>query len=737
MSEVVRFGAFTFDGDSSELRKGETRLKVPDQSLQILGALLECPGQLVSREDLRQRLWPPDTFVDFESGLNAAVRRLREALHDSADEPRFIETLPRRGYRFIGQVERLPNRRQSPTDTSKGSLDEVGEEPRYAGLEPMPAAAARWGWISMAVLVAVAGLAAVYAAWRPESPPDLSQPREVQLTTLIGSETSPTLAPDGEQVAFAWSGPNQDNPDIYVQRIGSGTELRRTVDPRWDHSPAWSPDGRWIAFLRGDVPGRNDVMLIPPLGGPERRVGEIHIRQDFVIPPYLSWLPDSRALVVVNSASPQETEALFLMSVDTGELRALTTATLSNPHQQPAVSPDGRAVAFFRRSGPLCVVRLTEDLRAAAEPSVLPARSRAVHPTWTPDGKEIVYSDGERLWRVDATGKGSPTSLSFAGRNAIMPVISRPTAGRLRRLVYVNRSADQNLWRLDLPRVAEAWSAAPTIFHSSTRTDFNAQFSPDGQRVAFQSNRSGNMEIWVGDADGKNPAQLTELGAPNTGTPRWSPDGQTIAFDSNAEGQYEIYVIAVRGGNPRRLTFEPTEDAVPSFSRDGRFLYFSSRRSGQFEIWKIPTAGGEAVRVTRNGGFAAFESVDGRYLYYTQNSNEPSSLWRVPTAGGEAERVLDGVNRRAFVPIETGIYYVEDIGRSPSEGSFAMGQGFLGQGGRARLRFFEFASATSKVVADLGERLGLGLAASPDGRAIIFTRLDSPSSDLMMIENFR
>ena len=425
------------------------------------------------------------------------------------------------------------------------------------------------------------------------------------------------------------------------------------------------------------------------------------------------------------------------MSVDTGEMRALTTAKPSYPHQQPSVSPDGRAVVFFRRGAPLCLVGLTKDLRAAAEPRVLGHMARAVQPTWTPDGREIVYSDGERLWRMDATGKGIPTPLPFAGRNAIMPAISGATAGRPRRLVYVDRSADHNLWRLDLPGLGKATSAAATSFHSSTRSDNNAQFSPDGRRVAFQSNRSGEMEIWVGDGDGKNPAQLTELGGPNAGTPRWSPDGQTIAFDSSAERNYEIYVISARGGKPRRLTFEPTEDVVPSFSRDGRFLYFSSRRSGRFEIWKIPAYGGEPVRVTRNGGFVAFESFDGRYLYYTQDLSEPSSLWRMPTAGGEPERVLDGVGRRAFVPLETGIYYVEELGRSPSEGAFNMGQGFLGQTAPARLRFFDFASATSRVVADLGARAGLGLGVSPDGRTVVFTRMDNPWSDLMMIENFR
>ena len=102
---VIRFGPFTLDGRSGELRNGPTRLKVPDQSIAVLQALLERPGELVTRETLRDRLWGPDTFVDFEAGLNAAVRRLREALNDSADVPRYVETLPRRGYRFIAPVD--------------------------------------------------------------------------------------------------------------------------------------------------------------------------------------------------------------------------------------------------------------------------------------------------------------------------------------------------------------------------------------------------------------------------------------------------------------------------------------------------------------------------------------------------------------------------------------------------------------------------------------------------------
>ena len=142
-------------------------------------------------------------------------------------------------------------------------------------------------------------VAAGYLAW-PRATPDAPPAREVPLTTLQGYETSPTLAPDGEQVAFSWGGPNQDNVDIYIQRIGSGTEVRRTVHSARDFSPAWSPDGRWIAFLRGEVPGRSELILIPPLGGAELRLAEIHIPNQ-IWPNYLSWFPDSSALVVVHA----------------------------------------------------------------------------------------------------------------------------------------------------------------------------------------------------------------------------------------------------------------------------------------------------------------------------------------------------------------------------------------------------------------------------------------------------
>ena len=212
---VIRFGPFTLDGHSGELRNGPTRLKVPDQSIAILQALLERPGELVTREALRNRLWGPDTFVDFEAGLNAAVRRLREALNDSADVPRYVETLPRRGYRFIAPVEGA----SSAAPPAPAAL--VGAEaPASAPTETARAGRVRLRHVVLATLALALFGAALWAGLRPDNAaPTESTRRPVPITRFPGLEVEPAFSPTGNLVAFAWNGENEDNFDIYLRAI--------------------------------------------------------------------------------------------------------------------------------------------------------------------------------------------------------------------------------------------------------------------------------------------------------------------------------------------------------------------------------------------------------------------------------------------------------------------------------------------------------------------------------------
>jgi Tol biopolymer transport system component len=349
-----------------------------------------------------------------------------------------------------------------------------------------------------------------------------------------------------------------------------------------------------------------------------------------------------------------------------------------------------------------------------------------------PDGKEILFSAKEGLWRLATSGAGTPTRLPFVGEDGIMPVVSRPQPGHATRLVYVRSFEDSNIWRVETAGAGVPASSPPAAAVSSTRWDGMAQLSHDGRHVAFSSSRSGEWEIWLADPDGANWVPLTSRGAAATGAPRWSRDGQMIAYHSSPEGQAEIFMVPSAGGKPRNLTSDLASDAWPAFSRDSKWIYFNSNRTGERQIWKIPTSGGRAVQLTTNGGYASVESLDGAYLYYNQTMEVPGPLWRIPTSGGGAPvKVLDGLVRAAFAVTEQGIYYID---RPSGEGGI---YSFDRPSGETRLQYFNLATRRSITVARNLGNVGTCLTATSDGRTILYSRIDSSVDDLMLVENFR
>ena len=561
------------------------------------------------------------------------------------------------------------------------------------------------------------------------TPPALTA---VPLTTDPGFEGMPSLSPDGSQVAFASFGEKLDNLDIYVKQIGGGgPPLRLTSDPAVDKFPAWSPDGRSIAFVRerGD---KDEVLLIPAIGGPERRLAQTAYDLPWgpsLNPPCLSWSPDSKYLMTVDRASAGEPPGLFVLSIATGEKRRLTTPPApALADTNPAVSPDGRALAFVRvisTSNPqLFVLPLSQDYRATGAARRLDVpQPWVVNPAWTADGQEIVCSAGPpwiggMLWRVSVSDSEKPMLLASLGTTS-----SQPTVSRLgNRLVYQVWTWNSHAWRAEVSGGTKPLAAVKLI--ASTRQEYNAQYSPDGSRVAFSSDRSGNSEIWVCNGDGSNPVQLTSLES-SSGTPRWFPDGRRIVFDSQKEGQEEIYVIDTETRVPRRLTSDPSDDVTPSVSHDGKWIYFGSTRTGSLEVWRLPAEGGQAVQVTHEGGAIPFESLDGKKIYY-QKKLADSDVWQVPVAGGEETRVLGPAGQLQFAVVADGIYFIEP--GPPGYAGWIKGNS---------LKFFSFAKGTAEKVFDIKYLPQVGLSLSPDGRYVLFSQVDPFGVDLMLVENFR
>ena len=723
--DVFRFGPFTLDGRSGELRKGPTRVRVPDQSIAILKELLRSPGELVTREALRERLWPPDTHVDFEAGLNAAVRRLREALDDSADAPRYVETLPRRGYRFIAALEGMPSAPPpAPTALAGGDIPAVAPSEAARG--------SRVRKVALVVMIVVVLAAGVWAALRrlETASPAPGKVKPVPITSFAGLEIDPAISPKGNLVAFAWDGERGDNFDIYVQSLDGRSKVQLTFDAASDHLPAWSPDGQRIAFVRV-LSGRRLIMEVPALGGPEETLFEAWAERGSVAfgggsGGYygLSWTPDGKHLLFGDRNASSSEAAIYSYSLEDGQRIQLTRPPPNLSDGQPIASPDGRYLGFIRRNdadfGGSVFIQEFDKLHTGKEPVQL-TRGHIVRAfDWTADSRGIIHDSRSEngLWRV---GVGGGTSESVLPNTwALSPSVARSGAG----VVYQNWLLDSNIWELPMPRAPAVEPSGDATFRliASTSGDHDPQFSPDGTRIAFTSSRSGHRQLWVANRDGSGAKSLTNFVGGWLGSPSWSPDGQSIIFDVIRSKAWNLSTVPANGGPVRSLTSDTFNNVRPSWSPDGRWIYFGSNRTGNWQIWKIPSTGGPAEQVTRQGGLEPVVSPNGRTVYYAKQAQQ--GIWEVPAEGGPEMLLVNRGGSLNFDVADTGIFLL-DVSTKP----------------QATVAMFSFASRQLTTVARLppGSRYNNAgyLRVSRDGRSMLYVQFDQSRSDIEMLPEIR
>jgi len=712
--KVLRFGNYEVDLSSGELRKSGLKVRLTGQPFQVLAILLERPGELVTREQLQKRLWPGDTFVDFDGGLNAAVNRVRESLGDSAENPRFVETLPKRGYRFIGQVEGPP---RADSTESLSVLDGQGN-----GL-------AGRGWkvgiaTGSVILLIAFGLLfpTITRRFLRQSRPQLLE--AVPLTTLPGQEISPSFSPDGSQVAFGWNGENNGAGfDLYVKVIGTDKPLRLTNHPVPWLGVAWSPDGRSIAVNRLATEDRG-IFLVPALGGPERKLVSTDNFALWAPDAALSWSPDGKQLAFADrSPLAGYSTQIFLLSLDTLERKRMETGcdwTFS-----PGFSPLGDSLVYIclRDDGDYSLNLL--DLREGKNKRLFSGLLRIRDPMWTRNGARIVFSYGPgstpfvgaggNLWQI-APGRTESLEKMPFGHDGTSATVS--SSGN--RLAYVQTQINGNIWRVDL----DGAKAKARILVTSTREQYGPLISPDGRRIIFMSNRSGIGEIWVCDSDGSNAQQLTSSGG--AGTPRWSPDGKQIVFDSRVGGEANVYVIDANGGVPRKLETGTQMNSLPSWSHDGRWIYFASGLThSNLTLWRVAATGGHAVQLTKTASIMPIESPDGQFVYFVRFTAGKFRLWRMrPDGSGESMvKAMPPLNSDGYEwrPFESGIYF------------------YAYKDGNAEIDLLDLLTSRVRRIATLDKPpagwLG-GLSVSPDGKWFLYSRIDETASDLMLVENF-
>lgn len=632
-SEIVTFAEFEADLRARELRRHGAKVKLPDQSFQVLVILLAHPGELVTREEIRNRLWPGDTFVDFDHGLNNAVNRLREALGDSADSPRWIETLPRRGYRFISVVNGgslangvVSEARPMAADPEQNGVDAVSvlraEKPKYRNY--------RWLLWAAPAMVVVALLIAFELQKAPVVPSSRAfvLPPDDTTFNLIGDNGgSVALSADGGSLAFVAI--NRDGSAlIWVRSLGKllAEPLEGTEGATF---PFWSPDGHWIAFFADgklkkiSLDGSSAVTLCD---APFGRGG--------------SWNRDG-----VMIFAPASHGGIYKIPDSGGVPTPVTNVNTSihTTHRWPKFLPDGRHFIYL----------------AASHFADTSHNGVYVGSLYDKESKLLIHTDADATY---ASGY-----LFFLRKNVL---VAQPFDFERGRLLGEPRPTvekvlyDFSIWKAVFDASENgvmAYQLGVSVSGSQLRWfdrsgkqleglgepgfQWDPSLSHDGRKLAenYAQVGSGYGSLWVYDLASSVRAQIT-FGKNDKGTPIWSRDDTQIVFAGKRQ-HYSLYQVDSSGAEQERLILDTGNDTWPyDLSPDGRFLLFGQGLNigrAQSQLWVYPIKEGtkpfrllEGESVEVDGQF----SPNGRWVAYSSNQSGRDEVYVVPFPALSSDR---------------------------------------------------------------------------------------------------
>lgn len=688
--EVFHFGPYTADPQLRTLAHGGQPVAVTPKVFDALLFFLKSNNQVVSRDELTAALWPGQHVTD--ANVNQHVSMLRKALGDGGNGERFLVTLPGRGYQWVAPVS-VPHSQQDP------------------GV----------AWRLAALAAGVALMLAGLSYWSQRQPAPLLEfgPRH-SLTRLPGSEYQPALTRDGAKVAFIWDQDGANNPAVYV-RGPDDDEPRKVSEGHFEHSsPAWSPDGRYLAYIRYEASSLS-LVVAPERGGSERRIVRLYRSRYGMNCRHLDWSPDGARLVVDDKESSAQAFGLFLVDVATGARTRIT-----RPEDgiigdaDPRFSPDGRRVAFVRVADRFRQELWTVDVNGGNLRRLTNANRVISGHDWSPDGRRIFFGSNRRrefeIWAVNVdTGNIQGTNVSSS--NPLQLCVGR-SGGRL---VYSDLQQDLNIWKLDLETArlgANGWSRVV----SSTGEEILPFVSPDGRRLCYRSDRSGEGQLWVSTVDGGRAQQITR-GAVHPVACRWSPDSTKVVF--NDAVTLRLYMVDASGGPAQVIGGSNITGAHPMFDASGKGLFYNRENT----MWRVALDADSAIKFFDSPGMhQKILSHDGRSVYFTRRRTD-ATIWRYDFESKTSTVAVDGLLNGywgAWVTGRRGIFYLGDSAQPT---------------GGAAVRFHPFSGGSDREIARFpGQLPPIGTSSwslSPDERYLYCVRVDVSHSDLTQVEGIR
>jgi Tol biopolymer transport system component/DNA-binding winged helix-turn-helix (wHTH) protein len=665
-SRVVRFGAFELDLDTRELRKSGIRIKLQEQPFLILAMLLDRPGSIVTRDELKQKLWPADTFVDFDLSLNSAVKKLRQALSDDSDNPRYIETLYRRGYRFIGEINGAnsggPTLVDSapavapipPGDTTPTSADEAPAFPRRK-------------WLVLCSGILLLAVATVVLLRLPSTPPRILGYTQITHDGLAKAE----LLTDGERIYFR----EIQGDHFVVSQVSVAGGETSVISSQFENTFPGDVAADGSSLLIGAFHGTaksEELWLVPLPTGAPRRLGDFTVDS-------ATWSPDGTQLFY--SQGPE----IFQARADGTQPRKL--ASVGRQVFDLRVSPDGRKLrfeVFDDRNGSSALWELQRDGKGLRP--LLPAWNndpRECCGSWTPDGKYFVFQsfregrmsiwalpenvpwwsrsaeplrltngpldfscpvpsrDGKRIFTVGAQRRGE--LVRYDSKAGFVPYLNGISASDLafspdgQWVAYVS-VPDRQLWKSRLDGSERRQLTSDSIVAGMPR------WSPDGTKIAFMG--STNRMLWRAYLISSDGTAFQELlpGAPAGYDPTWSPDGKSVAITLNDAGSPSSPVsgpgIGIVDLSSRKFSLLPDAHLVfsPRWSPDGRYISAITNDSQNLMLFDRTTQQWQKL-VSLPIGYPSW-SRDGQYIYFDTTLTKDANFFRIRISDRKLERLV-------------------------------------------------------------------------------------------------
>jgi len=710
---TIRFGIFELDRRRGELRRNGVQVKLQEQPFQILLTLLEHPGEVVTREELRSRLWAEDTYVDFDHSLNAAVRRLRDALGDSAENPRFVETVARRGYRFLAPVH------------ANGHALAVPQQ--------APVVSYRWwifGTVGMALLIV--GVVAGWHAGHATAPPKVLRERRLTANAPENRVTDGVISPDGKYLAFA------DARGFFLRQIDTGETHSVPLPKDFQPKPsAWFPDGvhmlvTWVAGPQETT----SIWSISVLGGTPRKL------VDNGFAPAIS--PDGSQVVFL--AGKMESTLAFLMKADGTGVHTIIPDDKLTFLGPPAWSPDGNHLMYARGWYTPSYARIESrievlELKTRRAQVVLSKTGLGSTVAWTPDNRliytqqeSIISPDDANLWitKLDSEGRvrGTASRLTHGAGFACMPSITADG----KRVAYFRQSIEPDVYVADvMANGAKLGNQRQLTFDE--RSDTPYAWTPDNQSVIFVSNRNGNYNIFKQNVNDTEPEILVS-GSEDVAIPRLTPDGKSFLYallpkPGDTSTDVRLMKMTMGGGPPQTVLVLPEATNHQCARLPSMVCVISRIKSGRevFHYFDVDKGLGAEIKSAEVESTSSFDfnwtlSPDGTILAMARKE------------GGKDESLIillslqDGSKRTLPVPGDwLGIGSIDWAADGQSIWALA-----FAANGPQRLLNVGTSGQIRTVLEENRMKLGWAIP-SPDGKHLAIWKANG-GSNVWMLENF-